>query len=99
MPRRKHHENGGVLQGIFAKVSANEWLEFAAAQKGKLIQEIEHLGKQMVEKIVETPILANRDRLFSFFSIPSRRDLDRLQRRLQKIETRLDTLQKPQSPH
>lgn len=118
------------LHDLLEKIAAPEWLTFANAQREKIIKEVEHLGKEMLAKVDESPIFAHReqllkevrqhleellqrlqhselltkmhhvlaaarhgkDDLLGLLNIPTKRDLSQLQRKLSKIEARLEGL-------
>ncbi|MBI4366880.1 MAG: hypothetical protein HY543_08695 [Deltaproteobacteria bacterium] len=48
---------------FWSHISPQDWLEFAKTHKNKLVKEIEHLLHEIMAKIAESPILANREQL------------------------------------
>lgn len=130
MKKSATQKRGTFFQEIFEKVSAQEWLEFANAQRAKLVKEVEQLGKEIIVKITDVPIFAHREQLIRearqsiegliqrlnqsdlltkvnkvidaarhgkydllhFLNIPSKQDLTKLERKLSKLESRVEHL-------
>lgn len=77
------------------QISASEWLEFAGTYKDKIVKEIEclqlvHEAKSNLEHLLQNL----RQSALSLFRIPTHRDLSKLQRKLTRIESRLNTMDK-----
>lgn len=88
---KRSHE---VIAQWIEKIPGHDWFALAASQKEKLVKEVEHFGKGIMAKITESPLFAHSDDLAHLFSIPTRRDMQRLERKLAKIEERVDSLAK-----
>ena len=118
-----------LLEQLFDKSAAQDWLSFASMQRSRLIREVRDLGEEIVERIADSPVFSQREEMIhdvraqletifdrlntgdllhraldtarmtrteimSFLSIPTQKELTKLQRKLNKIETRLVTLNK-----
>lgn len=86
------------------QIVASEWLEFAGTYKDKIVREIGCLAAPLFthrDQLVHEAksnldhLLQNlRQSALSLFSIPTHRDLSKLQRKLTRIESRLNAMDK-----
>lgn len=78
------------------QISANEWLECAGTYKDKIVKNIGHLAKDNLDQLLHNL----RQGAMSLLSIPTHKDLSKLQRKLAKMESRLNALDSTEKfPH
>lgn len=60
---RKAKTPASVFDKFLDKSAARDWLAFASMQRARLIREVRSLSEEIVSKIADAPIFANREEL------------------------------------